>query len=351
MNKHNRFQPVQRLTGKKRHSSHIPDKDFMSWRFNIFTILLFLVIAMFIHQTGEAESLEFSKFADADFPIALCYFDKDTILFTEKSGAVRIIKNGKLQKSPLKRFDVATGFERGLLGIACKDKKVYVYQTYTRGFKTYNKVVSFSPEKVILDKIPGALIHNGGILSFGLDGKLYVSTGDARDEGSSQDLKSLAGKVLRINLDGSIPEDNPYKGSPVWSIGHRNIFGMTFDEKGDLYITENGTHRDDEINIIEKGKNYGWPEVLGYSNDKRFINPIKTYTPNIAPTNATFYMDWFIFGSWNTGEIIGLKIKDRKVVEEKVLYRHNGGVTDVKFFPDKYIYFLAKDGIYRAKFE
>lgn len=317
----------------------------------IFTCFLYAVATIFFHQAVEAESLEFSKLVDADFPIAICYLDEDTIVFSEKGGAVRVIKNGRLQKDPLKKFNVTTGFERGLLGIACKDKKVYVYQTYTSWFKTYNRVVSFPPEKVILDEIPGALIHNGGILSFGPDGKLYISTGDARDEASSQDLKSLAGKVLRINPDGSIPDDNPYKGSPVWSIGHRNVFGMAFDSKGDLYITENGTNRDDEINIIEKGKNYGWPEVLGYSNDNRYVNPIKTYTPNIAPTNATFHKDWLIFGAWNTGEIIGLKVKDRKISEEKVLYKHRGGITDVKLFPDGYLYFLAQDGIYRAKFE
>jgi glucose/arabinose dehydrogenase len=289
--------------------------------------------------------------SDVNFPVAICYYNKDTLLFTEKNGAVKVIKDGKLQKEPLKRFDVATGFERGLLGIACNDEIVYVYYTYTSVFKTYNRVVSFPPEKVIIDKIPGALIHNGGILAFGPDRKLYISTGDARDENSAQDLKSLAGKALRINPDGSIPHDNPYKGSPIWSVGHRNIFGMAFDEKGNLYITENGTYRDDEINLIKKGRNYGWPLVLGFSDDKRFENPIKTYTPNIAPTNTTFYNDWLIFGGWNTGEIIGLKIKDEKVVEERVLYRHKSGITDVKFLPDGYLYFLSKDGIYRANIE
>jgi len=316
---------------------------------NIIVICLYQLI-FFIPQTQGIEITSVERIVkDVSFPVALSYFDKDTILFTEKDGVIRTIKEGKLQKEPLKRFDVTTGFERGLLGIACKDKKVYVYYTYTIGFKTYNRVVLINPEKIILDKIPGAIIHNGGILTFGPDGKLYISTGDARDEDLSQDLKSLAGKILRINPDGTIPGDNPFKGSPVWSIGHRNVFGMAFDERGDLYITENGTNRDDEINIIEKGKNYGWPVVLGFSSDTRFVNPIKTYTPNIAPTNATFYKDWFIFGAWNNGEIIGLRINDKKVIEEKVLYRHKSGITDVKYFPDGYLYFSSKDGIYRGK--
>ncbi len=321
--------------------------------FTILFLVCFFISAMIsCAYSEEAGIVRVKRLTDkVDFPISLCYYDKDTILFTEKSGTVRVLKDGKLQKEPLKRFNVATGFERGLLGIACKDKKVYVYHTYTRGLKTYNRVVSFPPEKVILDKIHGAIIHNGGVLAFGSDGKLYISTGDARDEDSSQDTKTLAGKVLRINPDGSIPDDNPFRGSPIWSIGHRNIFGLAFDEKGSLYITENGTHRDDEINIIKKGKNYGWPIMLGISSDERFENPIKTYTPNIAPTNAIFYRDWLIFGTWNTGEIIGLKIKDEKVTEEKILYKHGSGITDVKFFPDGYIYFSSKDGIYRAEIE
>lgn len=315
-------------------------------------LFIFLLIILAYHSVSaeEIKLLNIERISrNVDFPISLCSLDKDTIVFSEKGGLLRVIKNGVLQKSPLKKFDVTTGFERGLLGIACKDKKIYVYYTYTRGIRTYNRVESIFPEKTILDRIPAAVIHNGGILAFGSDGKLYISTGDARDEDLSQDIKSLAGKVLRINPDGSIPEDNPYKGSPVWSMGHRNIFGMAFDEKGDLYITENGTSRDDEVNIIQKGKNYGWPVILGYSDDKRFINPIKTYTPNIAPTNATFYRDWFIFGAWNTGEIRALKIKDRTVIKEKVIYKHDSGITDVKYFTDGYLYFLSKDGIYRTK--
>jgi len=317
---------------------------------NIFLNCLLITLALSLAYAEEINLSEIEKITgDVDFPISLCFFEKDTIVFTEKGGLLKIIKNGILRKEPLKRFDVATRFERGLLGLACRNKKIYVYYTYTSGFKTYNRVVSLFPEVIILDKIPGAIIHNGGILEFGADGKLYISTGDARDENLSQDIKSLAGKVLRINPDGSIPEDNPYKGSPIWSIGHRNIFGMAFDEKGNLYITENGTHRDDEINAIEKGKNYGWPIALGFSKDIRFVNPIKTYTPNIAPTNATFYKTWFIFGAWNTGQIIALKIKEGRVVDEKVLYKHRDGITDVKYFPDGYLYFLSREGIYKAK--
>ncbi|MBI4666832.1 MAG: PQQ-dependent sugar dehydrogenase [Nitrospinae bacterium] len=285
---------------------------------------------------------------NVDFPVSLCQFDKDTILFTEKSGSVRVIKNGILLKKPMKTLDVATGFEKGLLGIACKDGAVYVYHTYSTGLSTYNRVVRLNPEKVILDKIPGAVFHNGGALVFGPDGMLYISTGDARDEKSAQDIKSLAGKIIRIAPDGSIPADNPFKGSPVWSLGHRNVFGMTFNDKGELFITENGTSRDDEINVIQKGRNYGWPVVLGVAGDRRYENPLKTYTPNIAPTNGAFYKDWFIFGAWNTGEIRALKIKGKVALAEKTLYMAGSGVTDVKYFTDGYLHFVSRDGIYRA---
>ena len=135
----------------------------------LFKIISLLILAL-LHANVSAKEIELLKAEriaeDVDFPVALCYFDKDTILFTEKGGYIKIIKNGRLQKEPLKKLDVTTGFERGLLGIACREKKVYVYYTYTKSLKTYNRVVSLFPEKIIIDKIPGAIIHNGGILAF-----------------------------------------------------------------------------------------------------------------------------------------------------------------------------------------
>ena len=286
-----------------------------------------------------------------DFPVALCQQDAATILFTEKDGRVLVIKNGALQTEPLAKLNVATGFERGLLGIACGGGGVYAYHSYANVWSTYNRVVRLNPYKVILDRIPGAVFHNGGALALGPDGMVYISTGDARDEASAQDIKSLAGKILRITRDGGIPADNPFTGSPVWSLGHRNVFGMAFSGRGELFITENGTSRDDEINIIVKGANYGWPVALGRAGDSRYKDPIRTYTPNIAPTNATFIKDWFVFGTWNTGELKALKVEEGEVVEEMTLYKSDSGITDAKYFSDGNLYFTSPGGVFKAALE
>ncbi len=118
----------------------------------------------------------------------------------------------------------------------------------------------------IVEGIPGASYHDGGRIKFGPDEKLYITTGDAGNSSLAQDINSLAGKILRLNPDGSIPQDNPFN-NEVWTYGHRNPQGLTWDEEGQLWATEHGPSGlqsgQDEINLIEKGKNYGWPEIRG----------------------------------------------------------------------------------------
>ncbi|MCS7051780.1 MAG: PQQ-dependent sugar dehydrogenase, partial [Thermomicrobium sp.] len=152
---------------------------------------------------------------------------------------------------------------------------VYLYYTYREGSQLWNRVVRYtetdgrlSAPHVIVDRIPGASIHDGGRIAFGPDGKLYVTTGDASDPPAAQDLGSLAGKILRLEPDGSLPTDNPFPGSPVWSYGHRNPQGLAWTPDGRLYATEHGPTGDlglrahDEVNLIEPGRNYGWPFVV-----------------------------------------------------------------------------------------
>jgi glucose/arabinose dehydrogenase len=130
----------------------------------------------------------------------------------------------------------------------------------------------------VLTGIPKASTHNGGRLAFGPDGLLYVGTGDAADTRRSQDRGSLGGKVLRLRPDGSVPPDNPF-GSPVWSLGHRNVQGLGFDDAGRLYATEFGQSTFDEVNLVRGGQNYGWPVVEGRSSDSRYVNPLVTWKP------------------------------------------------------------------------
>lgn len=218
-------------------------------------------------------------------PWAIDISNEGKLYFTERSGAVRIIEDGKLLPQPLIRFStpfVSQG-EGGLMGIALdpnysQNHYIYVMHSYAEGNQVHNRVVRLiennnkaSIDRVIIDKIPGGRIHNGGRIKIGPDGKLYITTGDAGNSALAQNITSTAGKILRIELDGSIPEDNPNVNSPVYSLGHRNPQGLAWNSRNILYASEHGQTAHDEINIIQPGANYGWPLVQGNEDSKEVI--------------------------------------------------------------------------------
>ena len=294
-------------------------------------------------------------------------------------GNILIAQEGKVLPDPFLHLDVARLTEATLSLSLDPDFRArpFVYVFYTlldKDGQPVNRVSRFrdqgnaaGTEEVILDGLPAAAFHNGGVLAFGPDGKLYVPIGDTTFSLRAQDLDSMAGKVHRLEPDGSIPVDNPFDSSYVYSYGHRNIFGMTWHPlTGKLFITENGPTRDDEINVIQPGKNYGWPFALGFDRDPLFEHehPIATFTPNIAPTGAAFYTgdqlpiqyknDLF-FGDWNTGNLrrVILTGPDWTEVEsmEVVLRAARGGILDLQDGPDGYLYFSTPDAIYRLLVE
>lgn len=198
--------------------------------------------------------------------------------FTERPGILRVLENGSVRNEPL--LEVPAPFlsrgEGGLLGLALDPEfttngYAYVYHTYEENAETLNRVLRLHIEedqatidKVLIDRIPGSSNHNGGRLRIGPDGMLYITTGDKSDAMLAQDQESLAGKILRIKLDGSIPEDNPVQDSPIYSWGHRNPQGLAWDlTSGQMYSSEHGASAHDEINVIEAGANYGWPLIQG----------------------------------------------------------------------------------------
>jgi aldose sugar dehydrogenase len=189
--------------------------------------------------------------------------------------------------------------ESGLLGLVLhpnftENHLLYVYHTYSNGSAVLNKVLMLTENnnkivesKVVIDNIPAADRNDGGRIKFGPDGKLYIATGDARQPELAQDAGSLAGKILRLNSDGSIPEDNPFEGSPVYSYGHRNVQGLAWHPlTGELYASEHGLEGNDEINLIKPGTNYGWP--IEDCNAEKFEKPIVCFNPAIAPAGMTF---------------------------------------------------------------
>jgi quinoprotein glucose dehydrogenase len=230
-------------------------------------------------------------------------------LLSERPGRIRLVKNGKLLKAPYANLDVAHEGEGGLMGLAAHPEfsggqpYLYVMHTYRKGSSLYNRVVRLKDlsdrgvfDRVIIDQIPGGRFHNGGRIVFGPDGHLYVATGENFEASLAQDLRSLAGKILRITPEGDIPNENPFKGSAVYSYGHRNPQGLAWHpETRDLFESEHGPSGEfslfahDEINVIVKGGNHGWPEVVGAPGRKPYIDPLIVWKQTTPPSGITYY--------------------------------------------------------------
>jgi glucose/arabinose dehydrogenase len=267
-----------------------------SW---LILIASLLVVAMFLMAAilwwnfranrADPDSANVDIIADhLEIPWALDFLPDGSIVFTERPGRVRLIDvKEDLLSAPLIEIEgVASQGEGGLLGIVVhpdfeENNFIYVYYTYVEEENTRNAVVRYEKRglemlepSVIIDGIPGSSIHNGGRIKFGPDGLLYITTGDASEVDLAQDINSLAGKILRLKDDGSIPADNPFEGSPVYSYGHRNPQGLAWDEDGQLWATEHGSSAHDEINRIVPGANYGWPVIQGDESADNMQSPV-----------------------------------------------------------------------------
>ena len=245
--------------------------------------------------------------------------DTGRILSVDSSGNVE-----ELQRLP----EAGIG-EGGQLGIAHSpdyesDGLVYAYYTTADD----NRVVRFrlgEDPQPILTGIPVNSYHNGGRIAFGPDGMLYVGTGDGGVPSNAQDLNSLGGKILRIEPDGSVPSDNPFSNSPVYSYGHRNVEGLAWDKGGQLYASEFGSNKYDEVNRIERGGNYGWPEVEGMGGEPDYIDPIATFgVAEASPSGATFLKSGAI-PQWE-GDFFMAALRGQRLWRLKI--DENGNVTE-----------------------
>lgn len=311
-------------------------------------------------------------------PWSIAWTDNNRMLVNERTGKIRIIQNGKLQDAPLLEVkEVSVGSEEGLMGLAidpnyAENKYIYISYAYGKGDNLSIKVVrykdngiSVSDELILIDKLPGAKNHAGCRLRFGPDGKLYITTGDATDREIAQDLKNMGGKILRLNSDGSIPSDNPFPNSPVWSYGHRNPQGIDFyPGTSILWETEHGPSGfdgpggGDEVNVIVKGGNYGWPIVSHEGHKDGMIDPVLVYTPAEAPASGMFYKSGvisqfknnFFFGCLRGRGIIRVIVDEKdptKVVSQsKMSDVDYGRIREIAEGPDGAIYFSTsnKDG-------
>ena len=338
----------------------------------LFVIAIFSCIPFVFAQEYPELGVKVEIVAEnLDIPWSIVWTPDGTIFFTERSGNLRVIQDGIVSEKPILSLDVG-GVEGGLLGIALdpnysENHYVYLYYTYNDFISTQNKVVryvesnlSLSEDKVLMDKIPGGPFHDGGRIKFGPDDKLYITTGEAGNADLAQDKNSVAGKILRINSDGSIPEDNPFSGSSIYSYGHRNPQGLDWDESGNLVATEHGPSgwhgvAHDEINVIVSGKNYGWPDIIGSETMDGLVTPImNTGDDTWAPSGAEFY-DGDKIPQWtgkffvatlrgNHLHMIDFDLEKNKVISDQKLFDGDfGRLRDVTTGPDGYLYFLTSN--------
>jgi glucose/arabinose dehydrogenase len=349
---------------------------------------LFLIIALACTSAGvqlaatSPENVQVETLVTGlETPWAIDFAPDGRIFITERVGRIRVVKNGQLLPDPWMRLEVAEGGEAGLLGLTldpqfAQNRYVYVAYTFRSGFnRLKNRLVRLREDsksgkgildKVLIDSVPGSNNHNGGRVKFGPDGKLYWTTGDAQTSRLAQSQKSLAGKILRLNSDGTIPDDNPFPNSYIYSYGHRNSQGLAWEPgTGSLYATEHGPSGFqgccvDELNLIEAGKNYGWPDIRGEQTKEGMIAPVihSGASETWAPTGATFAAQ----GPW-TGSLLftGLRGQTlyrvdidprdpRKALRlERLFYRGFGRLRDVANGPDAHLYLLTSNRDGRGK--
>ncbi|WP_250505451.1 PQQ-dependent sugar dehydrogenase [Bowdeniella massiliensis] len=240
-------------------------------------------------QSASAENAEDGAALASELkaPWSIAFY-RDVPLISERdTGRILALRDGLLTEVATIE-GVQHGGEGGLLGLAVTGDDLFVYSTAEDGNRVQRYGLTddggqlrLSEPETILEGIPAAGNHNGGRIAFGPDGKLYVGTGDAGQRELSQDLDSLAGKILRLNPDGSRPADNPFDGSFVYSYGHRNVQGLAWTADGTMYASEFGASTFDELNRIEPGGNYGWPEAEGDSGGA-FLDPVAQWATSEA---------------------------------------------------------------------
>lgn len=322
---------------------------------------------------GDSSAVIVTLLADSlNVPWEIAWGPDGRIWYTEQKGRLSRLnpETGEIQ-ALLQVPDLVYQKSRGLFSFVFHpgfEKEPYVYLCYTHyqpDTSTNLKVVRYTYKDdslenpvIILENIPGATYHNGSRLLFTADQKLLITTGDAGNMENSQDPESLSGKVLRLNPDGSIPEDNPFSGNPVWTWGHRNPQGLAQAGNGYIYISDHGADNDDEVNLIRKGRNYGWPDVMGfcdlpsekaYCSDSVIAEPLIAWSPVIAPAGLDYYNhagipEWknsLLLGSLKnqTFRVLKLNISGDSVQKEEEFFPEVfGRIRDVCISPEGDVY-------------
>ncbi len=339
----------------------------------------------------EVEGVRVETWVDSlQIPWSLVFLPNGDALLSERYGQIQRIPRGLSQpKLYIKLDEVAHVGDGGLMGLALHPQFtqhpfVYVMHSYQKDEQLFNRVIRLRHlgdtgvfdsvidrglfDRVILDNIPGHTGHIGGRIGFGPDGMLYIGTGDLNKQTLSQDLNSWAGKILRITPEGQIPEDNPFPGSPIFSYGHRVVQGLAWDpETGVMFNSEHGpsdewpgVYHCDEINIVEKGGNYGWPNVVGAPRIAKYRDPIAMWKKaSVPPSGMTFYRGDLFVATLKSQALIRIQFEDDnedyKVTNIERWFARDlkngiyGRLRDVTVGPDGHLYVLTNNTDRREK--
>ncbi|MEO5682475.1 MAG: PQQ-dependent sugar dehydrogenase [Chitinophagaceae bacterium] len=311
-----------------------------------------------------------------NYPWEILWGPDNKIWVTERNGRISRVDTASGAVSPLFTIaEVKAQGEGGLLGMVLHpnftaNPYVYVAYDYEQAGSYKEKIVRYSfngtsltSPFTIIDNISASSIHNGCRLLISADLKLFISTGDASNQSLPQNSTSVNGKILRLNLDGSIPADNPVAGSPIWSKGHRNPQGLVFVNNA-LFSSEHGPDSDDEINIIEKGRNFGWPDVKGFCNESAEASfcsasnvkePIKAWTPTLAVSGMGYYTadaipqfkNSLLVATLKGSRLMQLKLNDAHTTitaTTELLSDEYGRLRDVCISPDGKVYVCSSNG-------
>lgn len=357
----------------------------------LFTSVSLSVPSVALTQTVTTEHHSFVVETLVDnlkYPWGLAFLPDRSILVTERPGRIRLLENGKLSTPLAGLPDITAGGQGGLLDVAVPPdftEEGYIYFTFSEPSadgRTYGTALARAKlDRGSKPRLIGTEVifsqnlktrtkrHFGSRIVFAPDGTLFLTIGDRGDRPRAQDKTDHAGSVIRLNRDGSIPDDNPFQGQgdaapEIWSIGHRNPQGATWNKQTQsLWIVEHGARGGDEINHPKKGLNYGWPVIsygrhysglpIGEGRSKPGLEqPIHYWDPSIAPSGLAYY-DGDAFPNWRGNLFVGA-LKDRMLVrleldgtrvvhEEQFLKRTLGRIRDVNQGPDGYLYLLTDD--------
>lgn len=296
-----------------------------------------------------------------EIPWDIAFIENESMLVTERTGHLILITKEGVQKEIPVPGVKKTG-EGGLLGVELHPEYetnhlLYLYMS-TGGTvgATQNQVIRYrfldetlTEDKVIISGIPGAIYHDGGRMEFGPDGLLYITTGDATDPDIAQDIRSLGGKILRITDDGSVPSDNPF-GTRVYSYGHRNPQGLAWDSEGRLWSTEHGRSGVrsglDEVNLIEPGKNYGWPTIEGDAEKADMVSPTlhSGTSATWAPASSAIIGNSLFFGGLLGEALYEAVLDGENVTELKTHFKGEyGRIRTVRVGPDGMLYLTTSN--------